>query len=175
MADEPDFLIATAGAEDANSYLTLEEANERMNEFESFDAWDALEDDVQARLLIKAARIVDRYRPWGKRHDDNQRLAFPREIDGDGIIPDAVKRAVLEYVDFRLLDSDGSLNSLKDLQAEGVTQQSILGQSTSFEKETSQLPAGARRELDKLGTYGGLGTTNRPYHCGEGGDSPIFG
>ena len=175
MADEPEFLIATPGAADANSYLTLTEADERMQEFESFDAWDALDEEDQARLLIKASRLADRYRPWGERFDEDQRLAFPRKIDGEGVIPDALKVAVLEYVDFRVKDGDGSLNSLKDLQAEGVTQQSILGQSTSFEKDASGLPAAARRELDKLGTYGGHGTENRPYHSCEGGNEAIFG
>lgn len=174
MSEEPDFLDATVSGPSANSYLTLEEANERMNEFESFDAWDALDEDDQARLLIKAARLADRYASgFGARLDDDQRLAFPRkvdEVDGEGVIPDGVKRAVLEYVEFRCKDEDGSLKALKDLQAEGVTSHSMQGQSSQFEKDESELPAGARRELDKLSTIGGGGVRNR-----RRGDGKLFG
>ena len=174
MADEPSFLNATASDPAANSYMTLTEADERMAEFEAFDAWDALEEDDQARMLIRGTRLIDQFHGWGTRFEEDQRLAFPRLIDVNGDIPDGVKRALLEYVDFRLKDEDGSLNGLKDLQAEGVTQQSMLGQSTSFEKDGSQLPAGVRKELERLASTHGH-VENRPYHCGEGGDEAIFG
>ncbi len=175
MAEEPEFLNATASDPAANSYMTLTEADERMSEFEAFDAWDALEEDDQARMLIRGTRLIDQFHGWGAGLEEDQRLAFPRLIDMNGDIPDGVKRALLEYVDFRLKDEDGSLNELKDLQAEGVTQQSMLGQSTSFEKDDSQLPAGARKELERLMNTLGGGVQNRPYHCGQGGDEAIFG
>lgn len=175
MAEEPDFLNATSADPEANSYMTLTEADERMKEFEAFDAWDALDEADQARMLIRGSRLVDQYHGWGERYTDDQRLAFPRAIDSEGAIPDGVKRAILEYVDFRLKDEDGSLNTLKDLQGEGVTSQSILGQSASFEKDPSGLPAGARKELERLMNTLGGGVQNRPYHCGEGGDEAIFG
>ena len=176
MAEEPEFLNAVVSDPAANSYMTLTEADERMAEFEAFDAWDALEEDDQARMLMRGSRLIDRYREgWGAPFEEDQRLAFPRAIDADGDIPDGVKRALLEYIDFRLKDEDGSLNTLKDLQGEGVTSQSILGQSASFEKDPSGLPAGARRELDRLGNRVGGGVENRPYHCGEGGDEALFG
>lgn len=175
MSEEPDFLNAIAGDPAANSYLTLTEADERMHEFEHFDAWDALDEDDQARLLVTGTRLIDRYgMGWGEPFDADQRLAFPRKIDGEGVIPDGVKRALLEFVDFRMKDEDGSLNALKELQAEGVTSMSELGQSSNFEKDHSELPAGARRELDRLGRTGG-GVQTRPYHGGCGGDLPIFG
>ncbi|MGH9462004.1 MAG: DnaT-like ssDNA-binding protein [Vicinamibacteria bacterium] len=172
MAEEPDFLNAIPGDEAANSYLTLTEADERMSEFESFDAWDELDEDDQARLLIRGTRLIDRYGGWGAPLDENQRLAFPRSIDeddeGNGVIPDGLKRALLEYVDFRLQDEDGARKALKDLQAEGVTSTSMLGQSSTFEKDESELPAGARRELDRLKNRVGTDVANRPYV--EGGD-----
>ncbi len=171
MPEEPDFLDATLSGDSSNSYLTLEEASERMNEFESFDAWDEMEEDDQARLLIRGTRLIDAYGcGWGTRYSETQRLAFPREIDETGEIPDEVKVALLEYVDFRLRDGDGSMNALKDLQAEGVTSQSILGQSTQMNSDESQLPAGARKPLDKIGMYGGGGVRNR-----KRGDGKLFG
>lgn len=170
MPEEPDFLDATISGEDANSYLTLEEANERMNEFESFDAWDELDEDDQARMLIRGTRLIDAYCSAGTAFSETQRLSFPRAIDETGEIPDAVKVALLEYVDFRLRDDDGSMNALKDLQAEGVTSQSMLGQSTQMDKDGSQLPAGARKQLDKITMIPGAGVRNR-----RRGDGKLFG
>ena len=175
MAEEPEFLNAVAADPAANSYMTLTEADERMAEFEAFDAWDALDEEDQARMLIRGTRLIDQFHGWGEQYEEDQRLAFPRRIDADGDIPDGVKRALLEYVDFRLKDTDGSLNALKDLQAEGVTSTSMLGQSSTMGKDDSQLPAGARKELERLMNTLGGGTQNRPYHCGEGGNEAIFG
>ena len=178
MAEEPEFLIATPAAADANSYLTLTDADERMQEFASFQDWDAIEDeDEQARLLIQGTRLIDRYCLWGPKQDDDQRLAFPRAVDDEDTILDAVVRALLEYVNYRLEDADGSRKALKDMQAEGVTSASVLGQSSNFGKDESELPAGARRELDQLKQTIGRPAQNRPYlRCPtEPSDGSLFG
>lgn len=145
---------ATVSGPTANSYLTLEEADERMNEFPMVDKWESLKDaDDRKVLLIRAARMIDRYKPWPPRVADGQARAFPTSKDRAGAIPDQVKTAVLEIVDHLL---DGSLTPLKRLQAEGVTSMSILGQSVNVSDfatspmDRSQIPAAARLELDRL-------------------------
>lgn len=152
-------LIATPSAADATSYLTIAEADDLMDGFDQADAWDDLEEAEKSDLLIQATRKIDQYQAWGPRRVDGQRLCFPRAIDKAGEIPEGVRLAVAEYIDFKL---DDTVTGLKKLQAEGVTQTSVLGQSSSFETDPSGLPAGCRRELDKLvRSHWPLGTVNR--------------
>lgn len=145
---------ATVSGLAANSYLTLEEADERMSEFVHHAKWDELKDkEDQKVLLIRAARMVDRYKSWPPGAAVGQARAFPTTKDKPGAIPAPVKTAVLEIVDHLL---DGSLEPLKRLQAEGVTSMSILGQSVGVSDfatapmDRSQLPAPARQELERL-------------------------
>lgn len=152
-------LIATPSAVDANSYLTIEEADELMDGFDQSDKWDDLEDPDQAQLLLEATRMVDQYHAWGPRKETTQRLAFPRTQDASAKVPEEVRLAVAEYLNFKLADE---AVALKKLQAEGVTSASILGQNTSFETDPSGLPAGSRRELDKLvKSHWPIGTVSR--------------
>jgi hypothetical protein len=140
---------ATPNGPAANSYLTLEEADALTQEFDNGEKWDELEDEDKCRLLLRGTRLIDRFPPggWGAKEKDDQRLVFPRAIDDVGVILEGVKIALMEYVDFRLA---GDLTALKKLQGEGVTSTSILGQSSSFEKDETGLPAGARQELDRI-------------------------
>jgi len=152
-------VIATPNDVAANSYLTIAEADALSLEFLNGEKWDDLEEEDQARLLLTGTRLIDRYPPggWGTREEPDQRLVFPRVIDEKGVIPEGVKLALMEYVDFRLA---GDLTALKKLQGEGVTSTSILGQSSSFEKDETNLPAGARQELDRI-LEGSITTTTR--------------
>ncbi len=133
----------------ANSYLTIAEADTLSLEFLNGEKWDDLEEEDQARLLLTGTRLIDRFPEsgWGTREKEDQRLVFPRVIDEKGVIPEGVKLALMEYVDYRLA---GDLTELKKLQGEGVTSTSLLGQSSSFEKDESHLPAGARQELKRI-------------------------
>jgi hypothetical protein len=141
---------------EANSYLTLEEADTMMDGYLSAEKWDALKSEqgettgktIRQRLLRQAARLVDRYRPLPPRQLAVQALAFPTSKDAAEAIPRAVKVAVCEWIDGYLLGAD--FMALKRLQAEGVTTLSELGQSSTFKEDTSMLPAGARLELDRL-------------------------
>lgn len=146
---------ATVSGPTANSYLTLEEADERMIEFVHHAKWDELKKGNADRevLLIRAARMIDRYKAWPPRPVEGQARAFPTTKDRPGVIPEQVKTAVLEIIDHLL---DGSLVPLKRLQAEGVTSMSILGQSVNVSDfatspmDRTQIPAPARLELDRL-------------------------
>lgn len=131
----------------ANSYLTLDEADTLFDAFSETDTWDELEPDDQAQLLLEGTRLIDNFRRWGPVKVEGQRLAFPRTLDTLGAIPENVRLALVEYVNYKL---DGQLEPLKKLQAEGVTSASILGQSSSFAADPSRLPAPVRNLLDEL-------------------------
>ncbi len=144
---------ATPSGASANSYLTLDAADELMEGCpDALDAWDDLEEDRRVGLLVRGTRLIDRYRDWGPPKVAGQRLRFPRGVDKTGEIPLPVQNALIEFCAFQLADD---APALKQLQAEGVSTVSVLGQSMAFTgpggaPDTSELPAGARRELDSL-------------------------
>lgn len=162
-------LVATPGAADANSYLTLDEADELMETYPHFDQWDELEESEQKALLIRGTRTIDRYRPWGAPQADGQKLKFPRSGDAVDEIPDGVKIALMEFIDYIL---DGTLEPLKKLQSEGVTSASILGQNSGFKEDPSLLPAGARAELDRL--HEAWWPKDAVQHLGKEGEESLF-
>lgn len=170
-------LNATPCDPEANSYLTMEEADAIMGGFLTADRWDALQSEeseatgttVRERLLTTAARLVDRYRPLPPRQQAAQALAWPTSKDTAEEIPRAVKVAVAEWIDAYLQGPD--FMALKRLQAEGVTNLSQLGQSSSFKEDVSMLPGGARRELDRLIDGYDTIVVDGPGAC----DPPVFG
>jgi len=154
-------LNATVGDPEANSYLTIEEADSFMDGFLSAELWDALKsessestgDTIRKRLLIQATRLVDRYRPLPPKALATQALAWPTVKDPAGEIPRDVKLSMCEWID-AYLQGGPRFQALKRMQAEGVTSMSQLGQSSSFEKDLSMLPGGARLLLDrKIDSY----------------------
>ena len=140
-------IVATAGDPAANSYLSLEEADQQMDGFPNAKRWQSLDKATKERALLEGTRKVDRYKGWLPA-TSTQRLAFPnaRDPEGGGI-PMEVINALLEFLDWK---TSGEMESLKRLQAEGVTNRSLMGQSSTFKADDSQLPAGARKELDRL-------------------------
>ncbi|HKX32093.1 MAG TPA: DnaT-like ssDNA-binding protein [Blastocatellia bacterium] len=71
-------LITIIGGETCNSYCTLAEADQILDERLSTDAWrDAVPDDRE-RALIMAARRLDQELWLGDRVKTTQRLAWPR-------------------------------------------------------------------------------------------------
>lgn len=140
-------LIATPAAADANSYLTLEEADEIMDAMPHLDEWGGLDDDEQARILIRGTRLIDGYKPWGVKYSADQALRFPRKIDG-GNLTQELKLALAEFADAVAADE---VMRLKTMQAEGVVSTSVLGQSLGMDgRDESRLPAGTRVLLDRL-------------------------
>lgn len=169
-----DSFDATVSGLASNSYLTFEEADALSAEYDCSDAWSSLATQAEKeRLLIKATRKVDRYRKdkggWGPPAVAGQRLAFPRECDGEDI-PEGVKRAVMEAVNGELATA---VDEIKRLQAEGVTSSSLLGQSLSMTADESLLPAEARAELDLLASQDAPIQTIRPK-LGGSEDASFF-
>ena len=150
-------LDATISGPAATAYLTAAEADPLMRSFPPSvtDVWDAAP-DVRNHdwILMRAAIWIDAYADWGPPKVDGQALAFPRAVDSPLVIPKEVQQATVEVVAFIL---EAEMVPIKKLQSEGVTSASILGQSTSFVEDRTdlqrlrqQLPAGARAQLNIL-------------------------
>lgn len=138
---------ATVSGADANAYLTVDDASELMDSFEHGDDWENLDLTTKERLIRSGSRIIDRFKNWPPRQDAAQRMAFPTSKDALAVLPEEVKTALCEYLDMK---AAGNIDGLKELQAEGVTSASVLGQNSTMKEDTSQLPAGARGELEGL-------------------------
>lgn len=139
-------IVATIGDPAANSYLSLEDADAKMDGFPNALAWSNLDEATRQRLLLKWTRIIDRYKFWTPL-TSTQALAFPSSKDLPGVLPAQLLNAFLECLDF---EAGAEMLSLKRLQAEGVTNRTLMGQSSTFKADSSQMPAGARNELDRL-------------------------
>jgi len=144
-------IVATVADPEANSYLEFEDANDKMDSYLHAEEWASIDESQRMRILITGTRLIDQYQAWGPKSDLTQALSFPtrKDFDADGnpAIPAEVKRALLEYCDYM---AAGDLDHLKKLQAEGVTNSSMLGQNATFGADKSQLPAATRKELDKV-------------------------
>lgn len=79
-------IIATAGASDANSFVTLAAADTYMEGRLNASAWDDATDDTKNRALVEATRDVSSAAYKGLRATDTQSLAWPRTDAED---PDA--------------------------------------------------------------------------------------
>lgn len=140
-------VVATASDPEANSYLSLDEADWYVEALPGADAWDELEEEQKAAILIQGTRLIDAYKAWGTRKLSTQRLAFPRGQDKEGVVPEDVRLALAAFADFM---ASQDLSPLKALQGEGVTSASILGQAMTFERDPSGLPAPARTLLERV-------------------------
>ena len=73
-------LITSVGSSDADSYISLSDANTYLETFygEMPTLWDALDDGPREERLKVAALLLNTF-PWrGAKASFNQRLAFPR-------------------------------------------------------------------------------------------------
>lgn len=147
MAD-PIEIVATPSDPEANSYLTLDEADDLLEGWpDTLDKWGDLEDDQRAQILMQGTRLIDQYEAWGPPKKSDQSLAFPRACDKTDEVPATIKRALAAFANYVV---DGSLVPLKTLQSEGVTNASILSQNMTMEKSKTQLPNESVQELKKL-------------------------
>ena len=76
---------ATVKGENANSYVTLTEANTYFETVPDSSTWTNKTDDQKNRALISATRWIDTLVFYGDRCDDGQSLKFPRnnyQVDG---------------------------------------------------------------------------------------------
>ena len=76
---------ATIKDANANSYVTLTEANSYFETVPDSTTWDNKTVDQKNRALIAATRWIDTFVFYGDRCDDGQALKFPRnnyQVDG---------------------------------------------------------------------------------------------
>ncbi len=74
-------LDATVGGANANTYITLDDANSFIEGLVLSDdaaAWDGSSNDNKNRALFTAAQRIDREKFLGARVDDTQALEWPR-------------------------------------------------------------------------------------------------
>lgn len=100
----------------ANSWVSLEEADDYLDSSVLYGDWNELGGDEQARALISAFRILDRANWAGAKTDPDQPTSHPRSgllVDGvevaDDEVHQLVKSAQIEYA--ALIGSDASLAS----------------------------------------------------------------
>ena len=104
---------ATVKDANANSYVTLTEANTYFETVPDSSTWDNKTVDQKNRALISATRWIDTFVFYGDRCDDGQALKFPRnnyQIDGVELscstIPNKIKFAQYELARALANDTD---------------------------------------------------------------------
>ena len=104
---------ATVKGENANSYVTLTEANSYFETVPDSTTWDDKTVDQKNRALIAATRWIDSFVYYGDRCDDGQALKFPRnnyQVDGVelscDLIPQNIKYAQYELARALANDTD---------------------------------------------------------------------
>ena len=109
---------ATIKGANANSYVTLAEANTYFETVPSSTQWDNKTDDKKNRALIAATRWIDTLVYYGDRCDDDQALKFPRtnyQVDGVELactlIPQNIKYAQFELANALANDTDAITGS----------------------------------------------------------------
>lgn len=134
-------IVATAGSATANSYITLDEADdyvEAMVSSTDVSKWSTGTDDTRNRALAAATQRLDRERFLGARATDTQALQWPRtgvrkpdtyvntyatgfpfrisdDYFTDEEIPDQIKRAQIELAVYLHNNEEGiSLSGLND-------------------------------------------------------------
>ncbi len=157
-------LIATPGASDANSYVTLDEAIEYFSNRMYADVWEAIED--QENALITATSVIDWYITWkGVRVNGTQSLDWPRSgvydkvgvLYSEIIIPADVKVAVFEYVlSSASVDrtADGALAGLSEVKAGSLQLKTDDG---IYNTTPDTIPDKIWKILSGLTTKGGAG------------------
>ena len=95
---------ATVKGANANSYVTLAEANTYFETVPDSTQWDNKTDDRKNRALIAATRWIDSFVYYGDRCDDGQALKFPRnnyQVDGVELSCDLIPQNI-KYAQFEL-------------------------------------------------------------------------
>ena len=120
-------LIATEGAANANSYLTLAEADSYLEAHLKSSFWSALDDEAKKAALISATRELDLIIYAGRKSTQAQALQWPRlsiyDRDGYAVtgVPKLLKDAVCEQVMHELTEdeniaSDFDLENLESVE-----------------------------------------------------------
>ena len=109
---------ATVKGENANSYVTLTEANSYFETVPDSSTWTNKTDDQKNRALISATRWIDSFVFYGDRCDNEQALKFPRnnyKVDDVELtctsIPNNIKYAQYELARALANDTDAITGS----------------------------------------------------------------
>ena len=162
---------ATIKGENANSYVTLTEANSYFETVPDSTTWDNKTVDQKNRALIAATRWIDSFVYYGDRCDDGQALKFPRnnyQVDGVELacskIPNNIKYAQYELARALANDTDAITGTTGK---EGNISEAKLGDLAVKFSNASQGTGSVNNILDVypwlqsyLGAYmlGGAGT-----------------
>ena len=95
---------ATIKGANANSYVTLTEANSYFETVPDSSTWTNKTDDQKNRSLISATRWIDGFVFYGDRCDSGQALKFPRnnyQVDGVELACSAIPQNI-KYAQFEL-------------------------------------------------------------------------
>lgn len=129
-------IIATSGAANANSYVTITQANDYFAARFGAGAWTALSEASKEVALRHATRNLDlqRYRGWPL--TDTQALQFPRERgdwNSESGIPQVVQDACCEEALWVATHaSTGGESTRQQMQAQGVASYSVGDLSETF-------------------------------------------
>ena len=110
---------ATKGGEHANSYVTLEAANETMIALYGWEEWVTLDDEDKKRLLMQATMQIDMLPIAYGRESTSQALAFPTVKDGFA----RAKRAAVHQALYLLRNLD-AFREAENMALVGVTSES---------------------------------------------------
>lgn len=150
-------LDATPGGVDANTYLTMAEANEYFKNRLHSSLWDSLEDKDPG--LQTATRLLDRwvYYP-GEKASESQALDWPRDgvVDEDGyyvsddIIPKQIKEATCELLYFMIEDDPTAPNDMDGIKSLKVGSLQIVAED-HFNSDSSVIPEAVWKALGDMG------------------------
>ena len=162
---------ATVKDANANSYVTLTEANTYFETVPDSSTWTNKTDDQKNRALISATRWSDSFVFYGDRCDDGQALKFPRnnyQVDGVELacstIPINIKYAQYELARALANDSEAMTGNVG---TDGNIEEVKLGDIQVKYNIQSQGTGSVNNVLDKypwlqsyLGAYmlGGAGS-----------------
>ena len=139
---------ATASSSSANSYGTVEEADDYFSSFLYNDDWSSLSTEQKQKLLVMATRRLDVERYYGLRTVESQNLEFPRYylVDWQGLpigeaeVPTKLKEAQFELAYYLLQN-----------QSRNPTETSDFGDPVSFSLGgTISVSYGKNNNLDQL-------------------------
>lgn len=131
----PSSLDTTAGGTNANSYVSLEEANTYFDDRPNSSRWTAATDNQKKQALLFATKLIDAtVRFTGSKVSSTQALEWPRTgmLDRNGnslsssVIPTLLKNIVCEIAlttlaSDRMAELDASVQGLTSLRAGPVT------------------------------------------------------
>lgn len=157
-------LNATVGSPDANSYVTVEEADAYFADRVHSGTWDAFAEKDQ--VLVTSSQMLDWYFKWkGYKVVDTQGMAWPRmgairrdsTVIDDSSLPAELKVAVYELALSSIASDrtdDNALYGLDQVKAGSLMVKASTKTSSSTAKDT--IPEKVSKILSDLYTRGSM-------------------